>query len=134
VIGGDRAGELTGRDERTDGRARVVSGRATREGKSAADEWGRPVSEEEARRQRGRAHGKWVAWAGQGAWHAGKRREGWARFDPTEGGDFLLFFLFLFLFLLSPLSFEQIFSYIFLGVKNILCEVLLTIMVCGKGT
>jgi hypothetical protein len=26
-------------------------------------------------------------------------------------------------------SFEQIFSYIFLGVKNILCEVLLTIMV-----
>jgi hypothetical protein len=31
----------------------------------------------------------------------------------------LSFFLFLFLFLLSPLSFEQIFSYIFLGVKKI---------------
>jgi hypothetical protein len=38
-------------------------------------------------------------------------------------------FLFLVLFLLSPFSFEQLFSYIFLGVKNILCEVLLTIMV-----
>jgi hypothetical protein len=50
------------------------------------------------------------------------------RFAPPPGGrDFP--FLFLFLFLLSPFSFEQIFSYISLGAKNILCEVLLTIMV-----
>jgi hypothetical protein len=49
-------------------------------------------------------------------------------FPPHPGGrDFP--FLFLFLFLLSPFSFEQIFSYISLGAKNILCEVLLTIMV-----
>jgi hypothetical protein len=44
-----------------------------------------------------------------------------------RGEERLAFFLFLFL--VSPFSFEQIFSYIFLGVKNILCEVLLIIMV-----
>jgi hypothetical protein len=93
VIGGDSASEVTGEDERTDGQAWVVSGRATREGKSAADEWGRPVRGEEARRQRGRARGGWAAWAGRGAWRAGERREGWAGFGPTEGG-FSFFFLF----------------------------------------
>jgi hypothetical protein len=61
-----------------------------------------------------------------------RERGGWARFGPAEGEQiFLVLFLFpfLFLFLLSPFSFKQIFSYIFLGVKNTLSEVLLTIMV-----
>ena len=50
--------------------------------------------------------------------------------QPRGERRFSFFFFFLFLFLLSPFSFEQIFSYIFLGVKKyILCEVLLTIMV-----
>jgi hypothetical protein len=59
-----------------------------------------------------------------------RERGGWSGFGPAEGEKIFLFlFLFPFPFLLSPFSFEQIFSYIFLGVKNILCEVLLTIMV-----
>jgi hypothetical protein len=130
VIGGDRASEVTGGDERTDGWAQVVSGRATREGKSAADEWGRPVS-----------GGGGAAPTRAGAWGMGRvgragsvarggeeRRLG--RIWHSRGGGEIFLFLFLFLFLLSPFfSFEQIFSYIFLGVKNILCEVLLKIMV-----
>jgi hypothetical protein len=46
VIGGDRAGEVTGGDEESDGRARVASRRAMREKERecAADGWGRPVS------------------------------------------------------------------------------------------
>jgi hypothetical protein len=65
---------------------------------------------------------------------AARERGGGAGFGPTEGEKIFLFlflfpFLFIFLFLLSPFSFEQIFSCIFLGVKNTLCEVLLTIMV-----
>jgi hypothetical protein len=59
-----------------------------------------------------------------------EERAGWrGGLDPAQLGGKNFLFLFLFLFLLSPFSFEQIFSYIFLGVKNILCEVLLTIMV-----
>jgi hypothetical protein len=88
-----------------------------------ADGWGRADSggggSAGARAEMGR-----VGRAGgeTGTWERG----GWAGFGPAEGEKI---FLFLFLFLLSPFSFEQIFSYIFLGVKNILCEVLLTIMV-----
>jgi hypothetical protein len=108
VIGGDRAGEVTGGDERTDGRAQVVSGRATREGKSAADEWGRPVS------------------GGGGA--AGGRAGDGPRLAQPRGGDFP-FSISISISFISFFSFEQIFSYIFLGVKNILCEVLLKIMV-----
>jgi hypothetical protein len=60
---------------------------------------------------------------GGGSWRAGERREGWAGFGPAEGGFpfsflFLFHFYFYFLFLLSPFSFEQIFSYIFLGAKK----------------
>jgi hypothetical protein len=77
---------------------------------------------------RERARERWAAWAARerGARRAGEER--WVGSDPVEGGKNFLF-LFLFLFILSPFSFEQIFSYSFLGVKNILCEVLLTIMV-----
>jgi hypothetical protein len=40
--------------------------------------------------------------------------------QPRGEEDFpFYFFLFLFLFLLSPFLFDQIFSYIFLGVKKI---------------
>jgi hypothetical protein len=69
---------------------------------------------------------RWAAWAERG----GGGERGLGRIRPSRGEKIFLFlFLFPFLFLLSPFSFEQIFSYIFLGVKNILCEVLLTIMV-----
>jgi hypothetical protein len=62
----------------------------------------------------------WAAWAERGTGARAERGEGWAGFGPAEGGeDFpFSFFLFLFLFLLSPFSFDQIFSYIFLGVKK----------------
>jgi hypothetical protein len=45
-----------------------------------------------------------------------------------RGGDFP-FSISISISFISFFSFEQIFSYIFLGVKNILCEVLLKIMV-----
>jgi hypothetical protein len=48
----------------------------------------------------------------------GREERRLGRIWPIRGGIFL--FLFLFLFLLSPFSFEQILSYIFLGVKKIL--------------
>jgi hypothetical protein len=76
-----------------------------------------------------------VGRAGGGAWRAGERREGWAGFVSAEGGFsffffyFYFYFYFHFSFLKSPFSFEQIFIHVFLGVKNILCEVLLTTMV-----
>jgi hypothetical protein len=56
-------------------------------------------------------------------------REGVGPDSAQPRGRRFFLFLFLFLLLLSPFSFEQIFSYIFLGVKNTLCEVVLTIMV-----
>jgi hypothetical protein len=50
----------------------------------------------------------------------GREERRLGRIWPNRGGIFLFLFLFLFIFLLSPFSFEQIFSYIFLGVKKIL--------------
>jgi branched-subunit amino acid transport protein AzlD len=79
-------------------------------------------------------HERWAVWAERGGETArAGERGGWARFGPAEVGKerfsfFPFLFLFLFLFFIS-FSFEQIFSYIFLGVKNILCEVLLIIVV-----
>jgi hypothetical protein len=70
-----------------------------------------------------RARGRWAAWATREGGALGEER--WAGSGRAGGGKN---FLFLFLFLLSLFSFEQIFSRIFLGVKNILCEVLLTNM------
>jgi hypothetical protein len=62
--------------------------------------------------------------SGDGTWERGEKVG--PEFGPAEGEKIFLFlflfpflFLFLFLFLLSPFSFEQIFSYIFLGVKKI---------------
>jgi hypothetical protein len=76
------------------------------------------------------ARGEGVAWAGARGWAAWAMRGARGRGEKVgpdsaqpRGGEVFLF-LFLFLFLLSPFSFEQIFSYISLGVKNILCDVL----------
>jgi hypothetical protein len=120
---GDHADSLvTGAREGLTSGARLPEGERSRVGGGvAADEWGRPVG-----------GGGWSAGARAGAREMGRMgREGersavrgggevgWIR--PSRGGEIFLFlfpFLFLFLFLLSPFSFEQIFSYIFLGVKK----------------
>jgi hypothetical protein len=135
---GDHADSLvTGAREGLTSGARLPEGERSRVGGGvAADEWGRPVSAGGV--ERGRASGRASGREGDGPHGPRGREERGARgrrsgLDSAQPrGEIFLFlfpFLFLFLFLLSPFSFEQIFSYIFLGVKNILCEVLLTIMV-----
>jgi hypothetical protein len=62
----------------------------------------------------------------------GVRERGLGRIRPSRGGGGFPFSFSIsisFLFLLISFSFEQKFIYIFLGVQNILCEVLLTTMV-----
>jgi hypothetical protein len=89
VIGGDRTSEVTGGDEGSNGRAGVVSGRATRERGNAQLTGGAGRSAgEEARLQRRRARGEWAAWARRGARRVRERREGWAGFGPTGGERF----------------------------------------------
>jgi hypothetical protein len=131
---GDRADSLvTGAREGLTSGACLPEGERSRAGGGvAADEWGRPVSGggRSAGARAGAREMGHVGHEGERGAARGVGEVGWIR--PSRGGEILLFlfpFLFLFLFLLSPFSFEQIFSYIFLGVKNILCEVLLTIMV-----
>jgi hypothetical protein len=72
----------------------------------------------------------WATWAVRGARGRGEK-VGPDSAQPRGGEVFLFLFLFLFFFyfyfyfyFLSSFSFEQIFSYISLGVKNILCDVL----------
>jgi hypothetical protein len=77
---------------------------------------------------------RWATWAARGEESAARGREKrrLGRIRPSRGDFPFSFFylLFLFLFMLSPFSFEKIFSYIFLSAKKyILCEVLLTIIV-----
>jgi hypothetical protein len=80
-----------------------------------------------------RARGRWAAWAARGESRRGSagaraREKDWAENTQPRG-----IFPFPFSFSISisfiSFSFEQIFSYIFLSAKNILCEMLLTIMV-----
>jgi hypothetical protein len=117
VIGGDRAGEVTGGDERTDGRARVVRGRATREieREGMADGRGRPVSG-----RGGAAQARAGAWGMGRVGRAGNVARGGeerrlSRIRPSrEGGKEIFFFYFCFYFSFSLIffSFEQIFIYI----------------------
>jgi hypothetical protein len=74
VIGGNRAGEVTGGDERTDGRVRVVSGGATREREGTTDRWGRAISGG----GRSVTRGRWAVWAGRGSATHGSGGGGWA--------------------------------------------------------
>jgi hypothetical protein len=53
----------------------------------------------EARCERGRARGRWAAWAERGMGVREIGREGWAGSGPAEGDDFLFLFQVLFLFL-----------------------------------
>jgi hypothetical protein len=134
ATGGDRGDSLvTGAREGLTSGARLLEGERSRaDGVVAADEWGWPVSgggRSKGARGGVRDMGRVGREGGRSASARG-REVGWIR--PSRGWGreiFLFLFLFLFLFTLSPFSFEQIFSYIFLRVKNILCEVLLTIMV-----
>jgi hypothetical protein len=117
VIGGDRAGEVTGGDERTDRRDRVVSGRATREREGAANGCGRAISGGGRSVARGRARGRWVVWAVSGG---GVRARGRERSAQLRGGIFSFFlFLFLFYFLfLKPFSLLTKIHINFLDVQN----------------
>jgi hypothetical protein len=108
VIGGDRVGEVMCGDEGSDGRAGVVSGRATRERGNAQLTGGAGRSAgEEAQRQRGRARGEWAVWAGRGARCARERREGLAGFGPIgleRFSFFFFYFYFYFFYLLFLLN------------------------------
>jgi hypothetical protein len=92
-----------------------------------ADGWGWLIAAEGEAWARKR---RWAAWAERGT---GARREGVGPDSAQPRGRrfsfFFFYFHFHFYFFYLIFSFEQIFSYIFLGVKNTLCEVLLTIMV-----
>jgi hypothetical protein len=102
VIGGDRAGEVTGGDEESDGRARVASRRAMREKERecAADGWGRPVS----------GGGCAGGCTGNGPRGPGGERGTRGRGekvgpDSAQPGGEIFLFLFLFLFSISFISF-----------------------------
>jgi hypothetical protein len=119
VIDGDCTGEVTGGDNGSDERARVASGRATRERerRGAADGWGQDVSGGRRRAAMGRRR------EGSVGAHARERRPGPEAAQPRGVSfslfSFFLFFFFsisyfLFLFLTSisfiSFSFEQIIS------------------------
>jgi hypothetical protein len=110
VIDGDCAGEVTGGDDRSDGRARVASGRAMRE-RGAADGWGRDVRGGRGRTAMGRL--------GRGReWSAGarvrERRPGPEAAQP-RGVSFSLFSFFLFPISISYFYFFYLF---FFGTNN----------------
>jgi hypothetical protein len=101
-----------GRGDRADRRGPPVRERVIERGRAGAltSRAGRSAKGE-ARRERGRARGRWVAWAEQGT-GAREREGGLGQIQPSRGGeDFLFLFLFLFLF---PFLFLFFFNLLFL--------------------
>jgi hypothetical protein len=113
AVGGVRAGEVTGGDERANGRGPSARGRAAREsGAVAADGWGRSVSERGGERGAstgGRADGpRGPRGEGGERGHAGggggERGESLSRIRPSREGerDFSFFLSFSLFFSLIP--------------------------------